>query len=81
MINCVKTGNFFLSLTSALDMRLPRANPDVCAGASVGAGGCYGEQSIKSLDQNVISVVITLSALQKEEEIHKNKISDENNTK
>lgn len=36
-----------LSLTSALDMRLPRANPDVCAGASVGAGGCYGEKPLK----------------------------------
>jgi hypothetical protein len=47
MIKCVKTEDILLSLTNALDMRLPRANPDVCAGASVGAGGCYGDKELK----------------------------------
>jgi len=32
--------DLLLSLTNALDISLPRANPDVCAGASVGAGRC-----------------------------------------
>jgi hypothetical protein len=27
-------------------MRLPSANPDVFAGASVGAGGCYRDKAL-----------------------------------
>lgn len=47
MTKRVKTDENLLSLTNALDMRLPRANPDVCAGASVGAGGSYGDKALK----------------------------------
>jgi hypothetical protein len=47
IIKSVKTDDILLSLTNALDMRLPRANPDVCAGASVGAGGCCGDKELK----------------------------------
>jgi len=39
-----------LPLTNALDIRVPRANPDVCAGASVGPEGCcrrcYGHKAL-----------------------------------
>lgn len=48
MTKCVKTDDILLSLTSALDMSLPRANPDVCDGASVGAGGSYGDKALTS---------------------------------
>lgn len=69
MTKCVKTDDILLSLTSALDMSLPRVNPDVCGGASVGAGGSYGDKALTS--KWYISVVITLLTLRKEEEIHK----------
>jgi hypothetical protein len=58
IIKYVKTCKITLSLTNALDMRLPSANPDVFVGASVGAGGCYGDKIINNGGQNNMSGVI-----------------------
>jgi hypothetical protein len=57
-------------LTNALDIRFPRANPDVCAGASVGpegcCGRCYGKKSINIGNKNGMFVGITHLTLWKD---------------